>query len=171
MGNINMGNNRNNTNETLGENATPPPVWDQHVWPGEDVLTGTKCYNCKEYGILDENNRIITPCVNCAEAEFLGGGKWKWYGRTCYGSWDGQSENTWGDVEWCIKSTPHANENSENEENTELYDGYASESSSSVENMDISNLCVECGVDMGPNNPRQLCGKTYCCNMLLNSKY
>lgn len=26
----------------------------------------------------------------------------------------------------------------------------------------IKNLCVECGVDMGPNNPRQYCCKTYC---------
>ncbi|ADO67450.1 hypothetical protein crov416 [Cafeteria roenbergensis virus] len=24
------------------------------------------------------------------------------------------------------------------------------------------NKCVECGADMGPSNPRQLCGKTYC---------
>jgi len=22
--------------------------------------------------------------------------------------------------------------------------------------------CLNCGIDMGPNNPRQLCGKTYC---------
>ena len=26
------------------------------------------------------------------------------------------------------------------------------------------NLCVKCGVDMGKNNPRQLCGKTKCLN-------
>src|SRR3989344_1129286 len=26
------------------------------------------------------------------------------------------------------------------------------------------NLCIECGVDMGPNNPRQLCRKYYCEN-------
>ena len=26
----------------------------------------------------------------------------------------------------------------------------------------VANLCVECGCDMGPHNPRQLCGKTYC---------
>ena len=24
------------------------------------------------------------------------------------------------------------------------------------------NLCIRCGVDMGPDNPRQLCNKTYC---------
>ena len=29
---------------------------------------------------------------------------------------------------------------------------------------EIKNLCTECGVDMGPSNPRQLCGKTYCTN-------
>lgn len=29
---------------------------------------------------------------------------------------------------------------------------------------DIRNLCIECGVDMGPLNPRQLCGKLYCLN-------
>lgn len=28
----------------------------------------------------------------------------------------------------------------------------------------IRNLCLECGVDMGPQNPRQLCGKLYCLN-------
>jgi histone acetyltransferase (RNA polymerase elongator complex component) len=26
------------------------------------------------------------------------------------------------------------------------------------------NRCVQCGVDMGEMNPRQLCGKTYCEN-------
>ena len=25
-----------------------------------------------------------------------------------------------------------------------------------------TNYCIECGEDMGPHNPRQLCGKTYC---------
>ena len=24
------------------------------------------------------------------------------------------------------------------------------------------NLCIECGIDMGPDNPRQLCGKIKC---------
>lgn len=24
------------------------------------------------------------------------------------------------------------------------------------------NKCLECGCDMGENNPRQLCGKTFC---------
>ena len=27
-----------------------------------------------------------------------------------------------------------------------------------------SNYCLDCGVDMGPMNPRQLCGKWYCLN-------
>ena len=26
--------------------------------------------------------------------------------------------------------------------------------------------CLECGDDMGPMNPRQLCGKTYCYNYI-----
>lgn len=26
------------------------------------------------------------------------------------------------------------------------------------------NLCLECGIDMGPMNPRQLCGKWRCLN-------
>jgi hypothetical protein len=29
-------------------------------------------------------------------------------------------------------------------------------------NEDVQNLCLECGIDMGPHNPRQLCGKTQC---------
>jgi len=29
---------------------------------------------------------------------------------------------------------------------------------------EIQNRCIECGIDMGPNNPRQLCGKTRCLN-------
>jgi len=24
------------------------------------------------------------------------------------------------------------------------------------------NYCLECGISMGPNNPRQLCGKSVC---------
>tara|TARA_B100000123_G_scaffold255365_1_gene217741 strand:- start:36 stop:290 length:255 start_codon:yes stop_codon:yes gene_type:complete len=24
------------------------------------------------------------------------------------------------------------------------------------------NFCIECGCDIGKNNPRQLCGKTFC---------
>ena len=30
------------------------------------------------------------------------------------------------------------------------------------------NKCVQCGVDMGPQNPRQLCRKTYCENEVFN---
>ena len=29
---------------------------------------------------------------------------------------------------------------------------------------DIINRCVECNIDLGPSNPRQLCGKIYCIN-------
>lgn len=28
----------------------------------------------------------------------------------------------------------------------------------------LINRCIECGIDMGDQNPRQLCGKTYCYN-------
>lgn len=35
--------------------------------------------------------------------------------------------------------------------------------SSCCDDAPIKNRCVECGVDMGYNNPRQLCGKTRCC--------
>lgn len=31
-----------------------------------------------------------------------------------------------------------------------------------IEDYNGENKCIECGVDMGPHNPRQLCGKTYC---------
>lgn len=27
---------------------------------------------------------------------------------------------------------------------------------------ELKNRCVECGIDMGKDNPRQLCGKTKC---------
>jgi len=42
---------------------------------------------------------------------------------------------------------------------SELYDQMTDD-----ENDTIKNLCVVCGVDMGPDNPRQLCRKTYCEN-------
>jgi hypothetical protein len=28
--------------------------------------------------------------------------------------------------------------------------------------LEFKNRCVECGIDMGKDNPRQLCGKTKC---------
>jgi len=34
----------------------------------------------------------------------------------------------------------------------------------SLANVEGKNLCVECGEDMGPQNPRQLCGKWRCTN-------
>ena len=30
------------------------------------------------------------------------------------------------------------------------------------------NRCVDCGIDIGPSNPRQLCGKWRCDNKLIN---
>jgi hypothetical protein len=35
-----------------------------------------------------------------------------------------------------------------------------------AQSTDYINRCIECGIDMGPNNPRQLCGKTYCREMV-----
>ena len=35
-------------------------------------------------------------------------------------------------------------------------------SSDEASSDELKNLCMECGIDMGPNNPRQLCGKTEC---------
>ena len=29
---------------------------------------------------------------------------------------------------------------------------------------ELKNICISCGIDMGINNPRQLCGKTKCIN-------
>ena len=26
----------------------------------------------------------------------------------------------------------------------------------------MANFCMQCGINMGDDNPRQLCGKTYC---------
>ena len=34
----------------------------------------------------------------------------------------------------------------------------------SYQDDEIKNLCLDCGIDMGPTNPRQLCGKTHCNN-------
>ena len=35
---------------------------------------------------------------------------------------------------------------------------------SEADTVDIKNLCVNCGINMGSDNPRQLCGKTSCPN-------
>jgi len=40
-----------------------------------------------------------------------------------------------------------------------------------TQSTDSANRCIECGIDMGPNNPRQLCGKTYCREMVPVSSY
>ena len=40
-----------------------------------------------------------------------------------------------------------------NQNNTTIHDYFEHEE---------KNLCLECGIDMGPENPRQLCGKTRC---------
>jgi len=40
--------------------------------------------------------------------------------------------------------------------------GYPYDDNDSDTEDEIENRCTECNVDMGPSNPRQLCGKTYC---------
>lgn len=39
---------------------------------------------------------------------------------------------------------------------------YGESSDEESEREEEKNYCMECGEDMGPQNPRQLCGKTYC---------
>ena len=34
-----------------------------------------------------------------------------------------------------------------------------------VETDEVENKCIMCGIDMGPDNPRQLCGKVICTNI------
>lgn len=36
------------------------------------------------------------------------------------------------------------------------------------DNKEKTNFCVECGIDMGPQNPRQLCGKSRCYNIKIH---
>ena len=35
-----------------------------------------------------------------------------------------------------------------------------------IDYLEVRNLCTECGVDMGISNPRQLCGKYVCRNLV-----
>ena len=39
---------------------------------------------------------------------------------------------------------------------------YGESSDEESDTEEETNYCMECGEDMGPQNPRQLCGKTYC---------
>jgi hypothetical protein len=39
---------------------------------------------------------------------------------------------------------------------------YQNEEEQEEQEIITKNLCVNCNIDIGPNNPRQLCGKTYC---------
>ena len=155
------------------------PLWSEHTWPNDP---NWRCYNCWEYGMLDKNDRILVPCVNCARVGFLGGSQWRWFGVVTYGSWDGESENSLEDVmgtfddqdytwlaqyesledEWddSLKYLQHVSTEEIPLENDTMNNTY-SEGSQTLESL---NTCVECGVDMGHCNPRQLCGKTYCKN-------
>lgn len=58
---------------------------------------------------------------------------------------------------------------SEMEDQNELNDAIEQDNLSSAENTNsledypgLPNLCVECGRNLGPINPRQYCGKTFC---------
>ena len=48
--------------------------------------------------------------------------------------------------------------NSDNSDNSDNFNYF-------YQDDEIKNLCLDCGVDMGPTNPRQLCGKTRCNNL------
>ena len=57
-------------------------------------------------------------------------------------------------------------------ENTNEYYDYSKIKSDLVKSINNNfngfvNKCVECGVDMGPTNPRQLCGKWCCDNKII----
>ena len=42
----------------------------------------TTCLNCLSYGIFDNNNnKLLTPCINCANDN-----NWIWNGKKCYGA-------------------------------------------------------------------------------------
>jgi hypothetical protein len=45
---------------------------------------------------------------------------------------------------------------------TLITDYYINKQTNKQNDKKESCYCIECGVDMGPQNPRQLCGKTYC---------
>ena len=59
------------------------------------------------------------------------------------------------------KTNDKANPELTNSNNDECNDDY----NYSYQDDEIKNLCLDCGVDMGPSNPRQLCGKTHCNNL------
>ena len=52
----------------------------------------------------------------------------------------------------------------DDDDNDDLNCHNSSNSSDEDSSEEKKNLCMECGIDMGPNNPRQLCGKTRCLN-------
>lgn len=59
--------------------------------------------------------------------------------------------------------------NTNDKDNSELNNSNNNEDNDnynySYQDNEIKNLCLDCGVDMGPCNPRQLCGKTHCNNI------
>ncbi len=60
-----------------------------------------------------------------------------------------------------FKNEKKHEDNVDNNNNFNIITGYSQENSYNTYNSD-SNHCLECGIDMGPSNPRQLCGKWRC---------
>lgn len=53
---------------------------------------------------------------------------------------------------------------SKNNDNQTLITSFFNKEIKEIKEKEISWYCVECGVNMGPNNPRQFCGKYMCFN-------
>ena len=66
-----------------------------------------------------------------------------------------QDEDVWAP----FNSYDYSTSDEDSDDITDLLNNNLSDEASSDE---LKNLCMECGIDMGPSNPRQLCGKTRC---------
>ena len=66
-----------------------------------------------------------------------------------------QDEDVWAP----FNSYDYSTSDEDSDDITDLLNNNLSDEASSDE---LKNLCMECGIDMGPNNPIQLCGKTEC---------
>jgi len=72
-----------------------------------------------------------------------------------------QDEEVWAPFNSYDYSTSDedSDENPQDDDIKELLNTNSSDEASSDE---LKNLCIDCGIDMGPCNSRQLCGKTRC---------
>jgi len=59
-------------------------------------------------------------------------------------------------------SYDYSTSDEEDDDNFDIDNLKNNNSSDEDSSEEIKNLCTECGINMGPNNPRQLCGKTRC---------